>query len=91
MSVRSSLFCSGEREVGDTEVNAGHRRQQTGLNWREPVSRSSPTTANPLDGGEVGEPAKSEEERGGERHCKRKTRCPRINSERRIYARVDFC
>jgi len=42
-SVRSSLLCSGKREVGDTEVNAGHRRQQTGLNWREPVSRSSPT------------------------------------------------
>lgn len=43
-SVRSLLFCSGEREVGDAEVNAGHRRQQTGSNWREPVSLSPPTT-----------------------------------------------
>lgn len=45
-SVRSSLLCSGEREVGDAEVDAGHRRQQTGSNWREPASLSPPTAAS---------------------------------------------
>lgn len=47
---RSLLVDDGEGEVRDVEVNAGHRRRQTGSNWREPAS---PTTKS-LDGGEVG-------------------------------------
>lgn len=42
--VRCSVVVNGK--WGDAEVNAGHRRQQTGSNWREPVSLSPPTTAS---------------------------------------------
>lgn len=47
---RSLLVGGDEGEVRDAVVDAGHRRRQTGSNWREPAS---PTTES-LDGGEVG-------------------------------------
>lgn len=80
--VRSSVVVNGK--WGDTEVNAGHRRQQTGLNWREPVSLSSPTTASRWRGSwRIGEEARKKEEAtdtAKERHG-----AMRVNSERCIY------
>lgn len=36
--------------MGDTEVDVGHRRQQTGLNWREPASLSPPMASLSMEG-----------------------------------------
>lgn len=87
----TEFLCSGERQVGDAEVNAGHRRRQTGSNWREPVSLSPPTTASRWRGSWW-----TGEERGRKRRRETDSRKKdtRINSERRISRRslrVDSC
>lgn len=67
------------RKVGDAEVDAGNRRQQTGSNWREPASLSPPTTASRWRGSWCTNKER-ERKRRRERHCERKTRCTRIQN-----------
>lgn len=59
---------------GYLEVDAGHRRQQTGSNWREPASLSPPTAVLSMEGKMENHGKESEGERGETRESPAKER-----------------